>query len=512
MKHWYTVLAFLAVIAPLAYSACGGDEATGPLPAASATGGGGVGAMGGAGGDGGTPPPKNCGNAVCDADETCQNCEGDCGSCACGDGTCADSELCGTCPEDCGVCTGEPITVTRGPYLQRGSSNAVVVRWRTAEPTPSAVAFGPSIIALSSVAKSSEPTTEHEIEVTGLSADSKVHYAFGAPESPLLGGDGDHFVITAPPVGTDRATRIWVLGDSGTANAKAAAVRDAYLAHTGNSPTHLWLMLGDNAYADGTDEEYQKAVFDMYPSVLRNSVLWSTLGNHDGHSADSGTQSGPYYDIHTLPTAGEAGGVASGTEAYYSFDYGQIHFVCLDSYDSDTSVSGDMLTWLESDLGATTQPWLIAFFHHPPYSKGSHDSDTESRLKNMRERAMPILEAHGVDLILSGHSHSYERSMYLNGHYGVASTLESSMIVDDGDGRVDGDGAYVRSQSSTLGAVYVVAGSSGKISGGALDHPAMLVSLNELGSVVVDVEANIMDVGFVDDVGAVVDWFTIKKQ
>ena len=51
-----------------------------------------------------------------------------------------------------------------------------------------------------------------------------------------------------------------------------------------------------------------------------------------------------------------------------------------------------MLTWLQNDLASTAQPWIIAFFHHPPYSKGSHDSDTEIELREMRQNALPILE------------------------------------------------------------------------------------------------------------------------
>jgi hypothetical protein len=137
-------------------------------------------------------------------------------------------------------------------------------------------------------------------------------------------------------------------------------------------------------------------VFDTYPEQLRNTVLWPALGNHDGASADSSTQTGPYYDNFALPRLAEAGGLASGTEAYYSFDYANLHFVCLDSHESDRSPGGAMLTWLEDDLAATTADWVVAYWHHPPYSKGSHDSDAEARLVEMRENVLPILESAGV--------------------------------------------------------------------------------------------------------------------
>ena len=78
--------------------------------------------------------------------------------------------------------------------------------------------------------------------------------------------------------------------------------------------------------------------------------------------------------------------------------------------DVGDSVGGPMYTWCENDIQNTNAEWIIAFWHHPPYSKGSHDSDAESSLSSMRENIIPMLEDNGVDLILSGHSHSYERS------------------------------------------------------------------------------------------------------
>ena len=97
----------------------------------------------------------------------------------------------------------------------------------------------------------------------------------------------------------------------------------------------------------------------------------------------------PYFQIFNIPTDGSAGGVASGTEKYYSFDYGRIHFICLDSMTSSRAPGSPMLTWLEQDLGATTQDWIIVFFHHPPYTKGSHNSDTETQLIEMRTAPSP---------------------------------------------------------------------------------------------------------------------------
>ena len=392
----------------------------------------------------------------------------------------------------------------------------MVIKWRTDSVTDSVVRYGsdPGSLTLSeSVATS---TTEHEVTLTTLSADTKYFYSIGTSTQTLAGGDNSHFFFTSPLAGTTKPTRIWVLGDSGTANANAQAVRDAYSSFTGTIHTDLWLMLGDNAYSDGTAGQYQAAVFDMYPQMLRKSVLWPTLGNHDGHSADSASQTGPYYDIFTLPTGAEAGGVASGTEAYYSFDYGNVHFICLDSYETNRSTSGAMANWLLADLQTNDQEWIVAFWHHPPYTKGSHDSDTESRLVEMRENFLPTLEQYGVDLVLSGHSHSYERSFLIDGHYDVSSTFLASMKKDGGSGQEDGDGAYQKTAvvaSAHEGAVYVVAGISGRPSGGSINHPAMFFSLIlRLGSLVLDFNDNRLDVRFLDSTGVVQDYFTILKS
>jgi photosystem II stability/assembly factor-like uncharacterized protein len=428
-------------------------------------------------------------------------------------------------------------SMRRGPYLQQATSDSVVVRWRTGAPGGSRVLFGTDPGSLTSDVSLGGSRTDHELTLGGLEPNTRYYYAVGTLGEILAGGDADHFFVTPPGAGTPKPTRIWVLGDPGTGNTNAMNVRDAYydftddLAHGGADArnTDLFLMLGDNADPQGTQQDYQENVFEIYARSLRQSVLWPAIGNHDLFHDD--TQTWPYYDIFTLPSQGEAGGVVSGTEEYYSYDYGNIHFVVLNSVQTTMVGFGDdMLAWLTADLQDATEDWIIAYWHHPPFSKGSHDSDdptdSHGRLIWMRENALPVLEDHGVDLVLSGHSHSYERSYLIDGHYGDSSTFVESMKKDPGDGDENGDGAYVKPyrgevpyQGEGDGAVYAVAGCSSHLSPGKAEdlggtepnHPAMVVTMLELGSVVLDVDGNRLDLTLLSDTGDFLDRFTIFK-
>ncbi len=406
--------------------------------------------------------------------------------------------------------TGEIVTaIVRGPYLQNATPQSVSIMWRTSVKTSSKVWYGTSLITLDQTAEDSNLKTDHTMRISGLNPDTKYYYLIGSiDETVLAGGDEEHYFVTNPVTGSIGAIRIWVLGDSGTANNNSRAVKNAYLELAGNEKeADIWLMLGDNAYNSGTDAEYQNAVFNMYPEILRNKVLWSTRGNHEMSSS-------VYYGIFDLPTNGEGGGLASGTEHYYSFDYANVHFICLNSQESNFSGSpgSAMYQWLEEDLANTQQKWIVAYWHHPPYTKGSHDSDTEGKLIDMRENALPILEAGGVDLVLAGHSHSYERSLFINGHYAHSSSFDPGVhVVQAGSGREDGDGAYVKSEDD--GTVYIVAGSSGKLGGGSMDHPVMYFSERQFGSLIIDVQGSRMDVRFLREYTnptQVDDYFTIQ--
>jgi hypothetical protein len=398
--------------------------------------------------------------------------------------------------------------------LQNGSSTNLTVRWRTDVATPSHVRIGTNISILDKLAVVTTAMIDHVVLLTGLQPDTKYFYAFGSHTNVLNGGDTNHFFVTSPQPGVPKPTRFWVLGDSGTASMNQVNVCNAYEGFTGSRHTDLWLMLGDNAYNSGTDAEYQRGLFDIYTNMLKKSVLWPTLGNHDTAQQAAFVDTYPYFNIFTLPRNGEAGGVPSGTEHYYSFDHANIHFICLDSMTGGRSTNSAMYLWLTNDLAKVTADWTIVYFHHPPYTKGSHDSDTEAEIIEMRRVFLPVLEQAGVDLLLSGHSHCYERSFLIDQHYGLSTTMTPELKLDSGSGRDTDTGAYEKATVGPAvheGTVYAVVGSSGQATGGRLNHPAMFVSLNNLGSLVVDVVSNRLDAQFVRETGVVSDYFTIRK-
>lgn len=422
-----------------------------------------------------------------------------------------------------------PAAIVRGPYLQSGTPGSIVVKWRTNTFTESIVNYGTSITTLNTDVTDNTLSLDHEVELTGLTPNTKYFYNLADASGVYVPAENEMYAQTSPMHGSQQFVRAWILGDPGTGDQNQEDVRDAYYNYADNASvnpteTDLMLFLGDNAYNDGTDDEYQASMFDIYGDMLKKSVAWSTLGNHDGFSANSNTESGPYYDIFTFPRAAEAGGIASGTEAYYSFDYANIHFIILESY--TLSNDATQMAWCLNDIQSTTQDWIVAIFHHPAYTKGSHDSDStngdEAFMGQMRNNFLPILEDNGVDLVLSGHSHSYERSFFINGHYGLSDSFNLTTNTVGANGSLSGkadtaDGAYEKDINESEGAVYITTGSAGRISGGTLDHEAMFTSLNQLGSCVMEVGPSAvsgqeLNIKFITDTGAITDYFTINKS
>ena len=409
--------------------------------------------------------------------------------------------------------TSSTITISRGPYLQLSTLTSIYIRWRTNVATDTKVWYGTALGNYPNAVTNSSSTTEHSIQLTGLSANTKYYYKVGTT-SQSLQGDSSNYFYTHPAVGSTGTVRIWAVGDYGVGSSNQNTVRDAYRNYRGSYYTNVWLSVGDNAYDDGTDAEYTSNVFNYYKEAFKKWVLWPTPGNHDLHSASASAQTGPYFDIFTLPKNAQAGGVASSTEAYYSFNYANIHFVSLQSYNSSfRSATGAMATWLNNDLNANTQRWTIVYFHHPPYTKGSHDSDADVEEIEMRTNIIPILEAHDVDLVLGGHSHSYERTCLIKGHTGLESTFTSAMKLSSGSGAYPN--SYLKSSPNFDGTVYVVCGTSGQVGNTSTGwpHNAMYVSTNtKYGSMAIDVTGDRLDAKFILSDGSTWDQFTIQKS
>jgi hypothetical protein len=135
-------------------------------------------------------------------------------------------------------------------------------------------------------------------------------------------------------------------------------------------------------------------------------------------------------------------------------------------------------------------------------------------MSEMRANAVALLESFGVDLVLSGHSHIYERSYLINGHYGFSNTLESTMIKDAGSGKPGDTGPYRKpgtGPAGNQGAVYVVAGSSGWATFRTGFHPIMYFDALQVGSLVLDISGNRLDAKFLRETGAIDDYFSILK-
>jgi acid phosphatase type 7 len=127
---------------------------------------------------------------------------------------------------------------------------------------------------------------------------------------------------------------------------------------------------------------------------------------------------------------------------------------------------------------------------------------------------MPIIESGGVDLVLAGHSHIYERSMLMDGAYGATNTVAENVIFDDGDGDPDGDGAYRKSKgiAANQGTVQIVSGNAGQTMGRSGTAPVMKKTIMEFGSVVVDVYDDTLTGKMINRAGKVRDLFSLVKR
>ncbi len=420
--------------------------------------------------------------------------------------------------------------LVRGPYLQAATSTSMVVRWRTTTLVRSRVRYGTEKDKLMTAVDDSALTTEHLVKLTGLKPDTRYYYAIGSLYDTLQIG-GDNYFKTLPLPGQEGVYRIGAFGDCGNNSPNQRNVRDAFIRYLGPNYLNAWILLGDNAYSDGTDAEFQAKFFDVYQdNLLRKYPLFPAPGNHDYNDIEDSGTSKPYdvayYQNFTMPVHGEAGGLASGNPAFYSYDIGNVHFLSLDSYGKEQNkyrlydTLSQQVQWMKNDLEANkNKQWVVAYWHHPPYTMGSHNSDKEDELARIRENFVPILERYGVDLVICGHSHDHERSKLMAGHAGKEGTfdagrnnLSSSTAAYNGS---PNSCPYIKSAKDNKGTVYVVSGSAGALGGiqPSFPHEAMPFSdATNGGATIIEVQGNRLDVKWICGDGQIRDSFTMMKD
>ncbi len=444
-------------------------------------------------------------------------------------------------------CSFAAANVTVGPYLQSPTTTGIKIMWRTDGASIGKVMYGTdkANLSLTQMDTVVGDSTRHMVTLKGLSPYTVYYYAIYNDNVFAEGGDDEHKFRTFP-VSTDPGhVRVWGIGDFGKGNSKEAQVRDSY--PFDSVETNLWVWMGDNAYDNGSEAQYLTKVFDSvygYKKIMKHLPFLPCPGNHDYEGVQQVfntkpplTHTGPYYDFIEVYKNGEAGGVPTGHELFYSYDYRNVHFISLNSElgsftnqahnwtgihaGANTFTSSPMSDWLNQDLAANTKPWVVVYFHQCPYTQGSHNSADaiEYYMEAMRNNFNPIFEQYGVDVVLCGHTHVYERSYLVHGSYGKDADIDASHFVQKTSGKESLNEAYRKSLTGSpanYGTVYVNNGNSGSDESGApMQHPYMYAGSacsGCVGSFVMDIEGNKLKGRHIASNGTVLDDFTIIKD
>lgn len=205
------------------------------------------------------------------------------------------------------------------------------------------------------------------------------------------------------------SVRFAVIGDTGTGTEKQQQVGDMMVKYRTIFPFEFVLMMGDNLYGGESAKDFEVKFSDVYKQLLDDKVkFYAALGNHD------------------LPIQANYVNFNMNGKDYYRIKKGNVAFYALNSNYMDQK----QVKWLEDELAKDTSDWKICFFHHPPYSSaGKHGSD-----KQLREVVEPIFVKYGVNMVLTGHDHVYERIKPQKGIYyfvsGAGGKLRSGDLKD----------------------------------------------------------------------------------
>ncbi|NOK71565.1 MAG: hypothetical protein GFH25_541324n8 [Chloroflexi bacterium AL-N10] len=191
-------------------------------------------------------------------------------------------------------------------------------------------------------------------------------------------------------------TRFAVIGDFGLAGEPAQAVADLVKSW---QPDFM-ITTGDNNYPDGAADSIDTNIGQYYHEFIGNyqgsygtssstNRFFPVLGNHDWLFPGAAT----YLDYFDLPD----------NERYYTFTQGPIQFFALDSdpHEPDgTAVDSIQGQWFQEAIADSSAIWKVVYMHHPPFSSGLHGSSIWMQWP---------FHTWGVNVVLAGHDHDYER-------------------------------------------------------------------------------------------------------
>jgi hypothetical protein len=271
-------------------------------------------------------------------------------------------------------------------------SQAITIVWETVDQVDSVVEYGPTA-AYGASASDFNWSDHHEVTLTGLNPYTVYHYRVRSSGQVL---SRDHTFKTAAGAGQSNFTFV-VFGDtnSGIDPAKDHMGRYRNSATEGHTAAMVWLdgirpdfyLLAGDLVARGAEMSAWDEFFSFEEGTMANLTMFPTMGEGEGNHYN-------YFRLFSLPN----------NERWYSFDYGNAHFICLeiDGY-QDASSGSEQYTWLQNDLAKTDKTWKIAFFHYPPYSYGPVGSKPEARAVHS------LFTQYGVDLVFSAHDRNYQR-------------------------------------------------------------------------------------------------------
>jgi hypothetical protein len=205
------------------------------------------------------------------------------------------------------------------------------------------------------------------------------------------GGPTATWVVPTFPAGEVPDVRIAAVGDVGEGEEEewriAWAIRRLSF---DEAPFDAVLFLGDNVYPSGDPARLDDTIVRPFTVVTdRGADVLAIVGNHDAAHADE--------QMRLLGMPG----------TWWTASVGDVRLIGLDSNRIDDPAQ---LAFLERTLREATEPWRIVAVHEPPYSSGYQGSN-----EAVRERFVPLFERYGVQLVLSGHEHDYQRTVTIDG-------------------------------------------------------------------------------------------------